>query len=345
MANKYDVKAVLFHVGERGKTSNKAINFDSFVQVINSPVIKERLEDGKLLGLLTHDGRSRARSNEIPHHDAVMRDPDLCNILRQITVKDNTVYGYMDLTDTDAATRFRNLMKMGCKIGVSISTDLIEENEFIIKELYGCDFTTRPEFDTPIIEMNFSEAPKLESNNTPNFQFNVSTGEGEQVLLGHDFSEQNLVEKEDFSEITNKGEFNVREYLRERARRPSIVLKMRILEEIRWIRTAREKSVKENRTFLRRYIMEYINEWISMALARPNDDLNISMGLRLMEFCKDRAPARDLQRMLRRAREQIKTSGAMTRDIQTNLNSAFVKLLGQIYDYINQKVNQKGKEI
>ena len=90
----YDFKAILFHVGEKGKSSHKSINLDSFIRTMNSPEIRERLNDGKLLGLLTHDGRSRARQGHIPHHDLVMRDPDLVDILREVTIKDGVVYWY-----------------------------------------------------------------------------------------------------------------------------------------------------------------------------------------------------------------------------------------------------------
>lgn len=142
MPKTYDVKAVLFHVGEKGKSSHKAIDYSSFLRTLQDPKIQERLKNGKLLGLLTHDDRAVARSGGIVHHDAIMKSPDLCNILREVTVKDGVVYGYMDLTDTPAAQRFKSLYKQGCKIGVSISTDLIERDEFEIRELFGVEVSS-----------------------------------------------------------------------------------------------------------------------------------------------------------------------------------------------------------
>ena len=95
---------------------------------------------------------------------------------------------------------------------------------------------------------------------------------------------------------------------------------------------------------LRRYLLEYVNEWITKSLSDPKNDMNIALGLRLSEYCRDRMPMRNLQRYLKRAKQQMSNQGgAMTRDVQTNLNKSFSDMMNQIYDYINSKVNDKGK--
>lgn len=353
---KYDIKCILFKSGEKGKTSHKSINLQSFINTMKKPVMQQRLHDGLLMGLLTHDGRSRARSGGIPHQDWVMKDPDLCNILREVTVKDGVVYGYLDLTDTPAAKRLVSLIKQGCKIGVSISTELVEgPDEFFIEELFGVDATGRPEFSSAqMIEMNFSEGDsrRLDTNFYPDFQFNVPVGEGETSLTQvRDFSEEvihpQLRPKKTF-DTENKTEepqkdFSVKEYIRERQRPPAMVLKQRIREIIQYSRLARPKVFTDNKSMLRRYILEYMNEWITKSLSDPKNDMNIALGLRLTEYCSDRMPMRDLQRYLKRARQQMEQNGAMTRDVQANLNLAFSKLMDEIYKYINSKVGDKRK--
>jgi len=350
---KYDIKCILFHVGEKGKTSHKAVNLQSFIDTLQKPVIQERLKDGKLLGLLTHDGRDTARQAHIPHHDMVMKDPDLCNVLRKVTIKDGTVYAYLDLIKSaPAAQRFMSLWKMGSKIGVSMSTELIEKDEFYIQDLLGVDATLRAEFDSPIVEANFSENSKhtIETN-WDTIQMGATVDPSEKVLLGN-FSENPVsepVEKKtsngDFSEEKKAGDFSIREFLRERQRQPAMVLKQRIQEVIRYIRMSTSKSVATNAVFLRRYLLEYINEWILMSVSTPSSDLNISLGLRLTEYCKDRMPMRSLQLALRKARAQMEQSHSMTKNIQSELNSSFASVMNQIYDYVNEKVGNADKKI
>lgn len=334
---KYNVKAKLFTKGEKGKTSHKSINLDSFLEVLRKPVIQERLHDGKLLGLLTHDGRKRARKGtEIPHTDWILKDEDLANILRKVTLKDGVVYGYFDLTDTPAAKRFKSLVKQGCKIDVSISTELVEgAEEFFIKDFYGVDFTMRPEFSSSVVEVNFSETGCIPVENNPEFKFNVDFSEDEQVLLSEDTIPVETSETD--------GDFSVREYLRERTKMPSMVLKMRINETIRYLKMARVKVVEQNKTFLRRYILEYVNEWIMLSIADPKNDLNLALGLRLSNFCKNRVPMRNLQRYLKRARQQLNTNGSMTKEVQVQINRSFNEVMTEIYVYINDKVKSPEK--
>lgn len=348
---KYDLKVILFHVGEKGKTSKKAVNLQSFIDTVQKPVIQERLNDGKLLGLLTHDGRKVARTADIPHHDMVMKDPDLCNILRKITIKDGVVYAYLDLVkDAPAAKRFMTLWKMGSKIGVSMSTELIERDEFFIQDLLGVDCTLRSEFDSPIVEANFSEGKRGVDANYDEIVIGAEVDPTEKVILGN-FSENvepvTNVEVEvsgEFSESKSR-DFSIRDFLRERQRQPAMVLKQRLNEVIRYMRFSTPKSISQNSVFLRRYILEYIHEWIMMSVATPSSDLNISLGLRLSEYCKDRVPMRELQVALRKARSQMSDSGSMLKSVQSDLNKAFARVMSQIYDYVNSKVDNEDKKI
>ena len=348
----YDIKCIIFKEGVPGKTSGKSIDLPSFIRMMQDPKIQQRLHDGLLMGLLTHDGRSRARQGGIPHHDWVMKDPDLCNILREVTVKDGTVYGYLDLTHTSAAERFKSLWRQGCKVGVSMSTELHEGSDrFYIDEIFGVDITTRPELSSPIVEANFSEGSpeRLDSNYNSKLQignFSVDPSETriEDVHYG-DFSEKPVAKtsKSGFDTENQNSDFSIREFIRERQRVPAMIFKQRVREVIQYARLSRSKTFNENKTILRRYLLEYVNEWITRSLSDPKNDMNIALGLRLSEYCKDRMPMRNLQRYLKRAKQQMANGGSMTRDVQTNLNKAFSEMMGQIYDYINVKVGDKGK--
>ena len=349
----YDIKCILFVDGEKGKTSGKSIDLPSFIKMMQTPKMQERLHNGMLMGLLTHDGRSRSRSGGIPSHDWVMKDPDLCNIMREVTVKDGTVYGYLDLTHTPAAERFKSLWKQGCKIGVSISTELHEgPDKFYIDDCAGCDFTLRSEMPSSVIvEANFSEGdprrldPNYDSKiQIGNFSVDPSETRIEDVRYG-DFSEKPVAKtsKSGF-DTENHNDFSIREYIRERQRVPAMVFKQRVREVIQYARLSRAKTFNDNKSMLRRYLLEYVNEWITKSLSDPKNDMNIALGLRLSEYCRDRMPMRNLQRYLKRAKQQMSNQGgAMTRDVQTNLNKSFSDMMNQIYDYINSKVNDKGK--
>ena len=362
----YDIKCILFVENEPGKTSGKSIDLPSFVKMMQTPKMQERLHNGMLMGLLTHDGRSRARQGMIPHHDWVMKDPDLCNIMREITVKDGVVYGYLDLTHTPAAERFKSLWKQGCKIAVSISTELHEgPDKFYIDECFGTDFTLRGENPSAqIIEANFSEGdprrldPNYDSKiQIGNFSVDPSETRIEDVHYADfsekpvaktpksDFDTENHNEDSDNRKVSGScSDFSIREYIRERQRIPAVVFKQRVREVIQYSRLSRAKTFNENKSMLRRYLLEYVNEWITRSLSDPKNDMNIALGLRLSEYCKDRMPMRNLQRYLKRAKQQMTSQGGvMTRDVQTNLNKSFAQMMGQIYDYINSKVNDKGK--
>ena len=106
---------------------------------------------------------------------------------------------------------------------------------------------------------------------------------------------------------------------------------------------SRKKTFDENKKFLRRYILEYVNEWIMLSLGNPKSDLNVSLGLRLNTYCNNRSAMRTLQVQLKRARDAMESSGYMSRQIQTSLNEAFSDVMTEIYNYINRKVGSEEK--
>ena len=294
------VKAILFRKGEKGKTTHKSINVQSFKDLVYSDEYKAKLDEGKLLGLFTHLGRSDARSNNLPHCDNVAAHDHLCNILRGIEEDDDCIYGCFELVDTDAAKRFKDLVKMGVDIGVSISTELVEgADEFFIKKFHGVDFTLEPEFSSKMVSYNFSA--KDASGKT---RINVQSPD-----------------------------FSINEYIRDASLSPAAILKLRIQEVTRYTRFNRAKTVEERRPELRSYISSFIRNYISKVIANGGS-FNIAIGLRLDQYLKDKSPLRILQVNLKRAQGQLKDIGYMSSDIQKSIDRSYKEIMDQIYDYI-----------
>lgn len=307
----FDVKAILFHKNERGKSSHKSINVESFRELLNSDEYQAKLRDGKLAGLLTHAGRKTARENtNIPHADNVIIDDNLCNILRAVDEDDECVYGYFDLYDADnpksAAYKLKKLWKMGTKIGVSISTELVESaNEFFIKKFHGVDFTLYPEFTSPIIQVNFS-----------------AQEDGSTKIINE---EPNLM----------IGNFSLKEYMREQSLSPYAILRGRIDEVVRFLRFHGNNKVNNERWLLKSYIGSYIRSYVNKAMS--SGDINLMMTLRLDSYCTDRRALRELQISLNRAKSQLRQNGYMTSDVQRSVDKSYTAVMSSIYDYINKK--------
>jgi len=306
----YQMKAILFRKGEKGKSTHKMIDVESFTNLLKSPEYIEKLQDGKLLGLLTHESRKKARESHIPHVDTVAIDPNLLNVMRDWDEDDDCVYGYFDLLDTEAATRFKNLVRMGVKFGVSISTELVElADRFIIKKLNGVDCTIAPEYSAPILEMNFSE----DESGTANI-FNSNA----EVKLG-DFSQAQL-----------------KAHIMESNLRPNQILRERIRDVIAYTKMWNANKVGMAKPYLKSYIAVYVKSAINKAM-KSNEVVNLTMYLGLQNYMQSLKPARDLQMALKRARDQLSTSGVMTSDVQRGLNKSFSDTMNEIYDYINKK--------
>ena len=309
----YKVKAILFHKGDVGKSSHKVIDWRAFLDLVYGPEYQEKIKSRKLLGLLTHSGRKSARSGIIPHADTVMIDKDLCNVLIGVDDDDTCVYGYFDLVPGEAADRFVKLYKMGTKIGVSISTELMDmDGVYEIKILHGVDFTLYPEFDSPIVDANFS----LASNQSFEADYPVES--------------PNLV----------YGDCSLKDYIRESTYPPYRILKDRINEAVNYVKFSREKVVYSNKKFIKSYISSYIKRFAGECM-RPDTNINIALGLRLDEYVKDRSVVRELNMALNTAKSEMGYNKAMTPSTQKRLNEAYSKLMTEIYDYIESKANRK----
>ena len=313
----YQVKAILFHKGDVGKSSHKVINWRSFLDLVYGEEYQNKLKDRKLLGMLTHSGRRDARSGIIPHADTVAISPYLCNILTGVSDDENCVYGYFDLIDTEATKKFKNLVNMGVNIGVSISTELVDKgNEYEIKILHGVDFTLYPEFDSPIIDKNFSES------------------RDNSFLVDYPVESPGLV----------YGDFSLKEFIKEATYPPYRVLKDKINEVVNYIKFNRESNVYSNKRFLKSYISSYIRKYLSEAISNQGP-VNLIMGLRLDEYVDDRKLLRDLNMAMNTAKNELRGgSKSMSSQTQKRLNETFNKVMLEIYKY-EEKRSGKNKDI
>ena len=315
--NNYDCIAKLFTFNEPGKTSHMAIDVPSFRSLIQSDGVQKDLREGKLLGLLSHEGRSRARASNLPHCDIVATDPDVLWVLKGVWEDNNSFYGGFNfLKHSKAAKKVKDLYKAGTKLYISISTELvIQDRKYIIKKLWGADLTLRPEFVS---------AEVLDGN----FDFS----EGKTIMVNLCFE--------------TSSDFSLKEYIKERQMyRPALFFRRRVQEVIRYIRFNRPEIIQQNREFLLRYISEYLLEWVQRAYRNPDDKFNLMFELKLTEYCKDFTPIRYLQIYLTRARAEVDSQGQITKPTQTKLNSSFNDVCDQIFDYINSKTKNPEKAI
>lgn len=313
LPDSYKVKAVLFHKGDIGKSSHKVINWRAFLDLVYGEEYQKKIRERKLLGLLTHSGRKSARSGIIPHADTVMIDKDLCNVLTGIDDDETSVYGYFDLVPGPAADRFIKLCKMGTNIGVSISTELMDVgDEYVIKILHGVDFTLYPEFDSPIIDANFSIA----SNQSFEADYPVKS--------------PNLI----------YGDCSLKDYIRESTYPPYRILKDRINEAVNYVKFTRERIVYSNMKFIKSYISSYIKRFAGECM-KPENNLNIALGLRLDEYVKDRSIVRELNMALNQAKSEMSMNKAMMVSTQKRLNVAYSELMAEIIKYIEVKANRR----
>lgn len=171
-----DLILQLFTFNVRSKSQKKFIDRASWDKnVTNNPKFYEQRDSGQLLGCLTHDSRDvlEKQNRKIPYLDNISLSPTLCNITRDVWTdkKDrNRVLCAMDLLDTDAGKRVRELIKAGSNISCSMSTKATQDGEkYYIQELLGVDLTYRNDLDSTIIKVNFSE-----DENADDSQFSLS---------------------------------------------------------------------------------------------------------------------------------------------------------------------------
>lgn len=318
--SKYSLVVRALDFNKRSKSRNKFVDKESFLNVIQSDSFKEALANGFLMGELTHQGRMDNQYSNIPYEDSVVLSPYLCNVLRAVEVDGDKVYMGIDLLDTDAANKVKDLIRNKVNISVSISTIAKQDSsKFYITDIKGIDFTTKPDLDAEIIAANFSEC---------------SDENGVTEILG---SESEL-------ELNDDINFSLRDYIREMNRPPYIVLRKRITEVIRYCRFRKVATLEKDAKHLRAYIDGFVYQYImDMLNSNDNTQMNIVLGLRLNTYLNDRAPAVRLQQTFRRLKQAMKQTGVIPRELQKKLNKDFHAVMAQIYDYINTKSKKAGK--
>ena len=318
--NTYDVKARLFKKGELGKSYKKYIDIDSFRDLVNSPRMQKDLEEGKLLGLLSHEGRARARASNLPHCDIVATDPQCLWVMKSITEEPDGFYGGFNfLKNSKAAQEVKDLHKAGTKLYISISTKLDEApDRYYIRNLYGADLTLRPEFGSAeVLDANF------------------------------DFSEGKIRELDNIElSYDTDLDFSLKEYIKERQMyRPYLYFRRRVQEVIRYLKFNKPATIQYNREYIIRYITEYLLEWIQRSYNDPDNRFNLMFELKLSDYCANVQAIRQLQIFLQRARSEVSAQKQISKVTQSKINELYNIVCDGIIDYINSKIKNEEKHL
>jgi hypothetical protein len=96
---------------------------------------------------------------------------------------------------------------------------------------------------------------------------------------------------------------------------------------------------------LKGYISNYIMQWIQGILNNPDSQFNLTVGLQLNRYVKDRSRLMELQRSMTRVRQQLNQNGIITNQVQKTVNMSYQKVLTSIYEFINDKTYTSGKRL
>ena len=313
------MNVVLFRKGEYGKTTHKKINVPEFQKLIKSPELQSDLTNGRLLGLFTHSDRNSCRTKPgAPVADNVANSQDLATKVLSIYETPVDFQAELEVLDTPKGDRFVDLTHSGTKFCVSMSTESDPiGDEYFVRKLWGVDITLLPEFTSDITAVNFSQQNTMSN---PNYITNENT----QYL-----------------------EFSIKDYIRERTvYTPSLVLKNRILEVIRYVNMNKFATVQKEKDIIRRYITEYLKEYIGKAV-RSSDNINLILNLRLNTYLapNEMREIRKLQVALNKAKSTLNDDGTIMRQQQVIIEETFNILIRAIFDYIDEKVDNPDKII
>jgi hypothetical protein len=313
------MNVVLFRKGEYGKTTHKKINVLEFQKLIKSPELQSDLVNGRLLGLFTHSDRNSCRTKPgAPVADNVANSEDLATKVLSIYETPSDFQAELEVLDTPKGERFVELTHSGTKFCVSMSTESDPiGDEYFVRKLWGVDITLLPEFTSDITAVNFSQQNTI--------------------------TNPNYITSNDIQYV----EFSIKDYIRERTvYTPSLVLKNRILEVIRYINMNKPTAVQKDKDTIRSYITEYLKEYIGKAV-RSSDNINLIMNLRLNMYLvpNEMREIRKLQAALNKAKSTLNDDGTILKQQQVIIEETFNILIRAIFDYIDEKVGNPDKAI
>lgn len=139
--------------------------------------------------------------------------------------------------------------------------------------------------------------------------------------------------------------FSLRTYLTEMELAPYQILRRRIFEVITMVSQRKQDWIDKHADVLKGYISNYIMQWIQGILNNPDSQFNLTVGLQLNRYVKDRSRLMELQRSMTRVRQQLNQNGIITNQVQKTVNTSYQKVLTSIYEFINDKTYTSGKRL
>lgn len=270
---------------------------------INSPEYNNLLKNRHLLGLLTHGGRTEV-VNEIPEVDYILKHKDFCNVITNTWIEGDKWLADVQLVETEASDRLQKALEAGINCGVSIVVDIDQslENGYLIRRLYGVDFTLDPAFESAkIISKNFSKSNKARSIRVYCEQFSFKT------------------------------------YERDMKRDPAELINYRVRDVINNLRN--ERTSEARRVWAKDYILEPINKWIKYALIKPGI-VNISLSLRLNRWVPSNVLTY-FNSSFNRLKKRHQEDGYISIVEQRRFKPAYNQLINSMLEYVRTSVNKR----
>lgn len=297
------VTVVLTDFTDRSSHDNVSFNRESVEQYLQSDEYHRMIERGHFLGLLTHGDRSNL-DQSIPDIDSILKSDDFCNFISKTWIEGDEWLAEVHLVDTPATERLIASMRSGIEWCVSIVVELDADysNGYILKHLYGVDFTLDPAFSSArVISRNFSRRSFTRSR---------------------------------IRSIPLK-KFSFNSYIRDSKRDPANLLHYRMRDICGVLKNTDDRDTKE---WALDYIREVIIRWILKAF--KNDGIiNITLGLRLNKYV-DSGLLTDFNSKLNRAKRAMNGEGTLSVQYQKMIREPYAKLIKSLMSYVSMKTGK-----
>lgn len=151
----------LFNFNEEDKSTHKKVIRESFEKLLNSQSFKQKLKNRFLVGAISHEIRDRFNDPDYrtpsvnSHFDYLAKEHRIANVMTDIWINDaDDVLVKLLVPDFDDGIDVQRLFGIGSNLGISMSiyTDPDTSRGFRIIDFAGCDFTSDPRMDTPLLD-------------------------------------------------------------------------------------------------------------------------------------------------------------------------------------------------
>lgn len=277
-------------------------NKERVYEYINSPECISSIENRHFLGLLTHGGRTEL-VNEIPEIDHILKHKDFCNVITRTWIEGDKWLAEVQLVETEAAERLQKSLEAGIKCGVSIVVDIDHSlnDGYLIRKLYGVDFTLDPAFcSAQIVSKNFSRGKKVRSVKVYCKQFSFKS------------------------------------YEREMMKDPAELINYRMRDVVNILRN--EKASPNRIQWAKDYVLEPVYKWLRYAFKNPGI-VNISLGLRLNRWVPSPILTY-FNNAFNRLKRKYEQEGTVSVAEQKHFHPVYFQMINSLLSYIEKNVGR-----